>query len=297
MISRYYGKRLSIARLRDLANVGREGASMFSLAVAAEAIGYRTRAVRTDYDHLMKLELPAIAHWKGYHYVVLYEATESRVIVGDPAIGLLRIKRKEFEESWTYRLLLLSPTPELLEQEEQKTTVRRFLPLLNPYRVLLIQVLLASLLINLFGLATPIFTQTIIDRVLVHQDVQMLNMMLGGMLFIGVFATITTLLRRYLLIHISQKLSLRLASDLFTQIMKLPMSFFGKRKIGDILTRFADNRKVQDLITGNAIKTLLDVIMVIVYLSVMFVYDFHPDHEAQQPAAVRKTGGRAVEAD
>ena len=273
MISRYYGKRLSIARLRDLANVGREGASMYSLAAGAEAVGYRTRAVRTDYQHLMKLDLPAIAHWKGYHYIVVYEVTRFRVVVGDPAIGLIRMKRKEFEEGWTGRLLLLSPTPDLLEQEEQKTTVRRFLPLLKPYRLLLFEVLMASLLINLFGLATPIFTQTIIDKVLVHQDVQMLNMMLGGMLFIGIFSTLTVLLRRYLLIHISQKLSLRLASDLFTQIMKLPMSFFGKRKIGDILTRFADNRKVQDLITGSAINTLLDVIMVVVYLSVMFVYN------------------------
>ena len=273
MISRYYGKRLSVARLRDLANVGREGASMFSLANAAEAIGFSTRAVRTDFDHLIKLELPAIAHWKGYHYIVVYEATPHRVVIGDPGIGVLKITPEEFNEGWTQRLLMVSPTSALLDQEEQKTTVRRFLPLLTPYRMLLLEVLLASLLINLFGLAVPFFTQNIIDKVLVHQDLQMLNMMLGGMLLIGVFTIATTLLRRYLLIHISQKLSLRLASDLFSYVMKLPMSFFGKRKIGDILTRFGDNHKVQDLITGSAINTLLDVIMVVVYLSVMLAYN------------------------
>ena len=273
MISRYYGKRLSIARLRDLANVNREGASMFSLAAAAEAIGYATRAVRTDYEHLAQLELPAIAHWKGYHYIVLYAADEKRVTVGDPAIGLLRMSRQEFEKGWTGRLLLLTPTAALLEQEEQRTTLRRFLPLLKPHHTLLLEVFLASLLINLFALATPFFTQNIVDRVLVHQDVQLLNIMLVGMLIVGVFMTLTVLLRRYLLIHISQKLSLRLSSDLFRQVMKLPMSYFAKRKVGDILTRFADNRKVQDLITSSAINTLLDVLMVIVYLTVMLAYN------------------------
>ena len=273
MVSRYYGARLSISRLRDLANVSREGASMFGLAAAAEAIGFTTRAVRTDYQHLLSMELPAIAHWAGYHYIVIYEVSPTRVTVGDPAIGLIKIPRREFEKNWTGRLLILTPTPALHQQEEQKTTLKRFLPLLAPYKVLLLEVFLASLAINLFGLATPIFTQTIIDKVLVHQDVNMLNIMLGGMIIIGVFSTATVLLRRYLLVHISQKLSLRLASDLFRQIMTLRMGYFSKRKIGDILTRFGDNAKVQSLITGTAISTILDALMVIVYLGIMFSYN------------------------
>jgi ATP-binding cassette, subfamily B, bacterial HlyB/CyaB len=272
MISRYFGKRLSISRLRDMANVGREGASLFCLAEAAETLGYKTRAVRTDYENLLNVDLPAIGHWAGYHYIVLYEVHRKYVLVGDPAIGLIKIPREKFEKDWTGRLLLLEPTSKLLEQEEKKTSVKRFLGLLTPYRGLLFEVFIASLIINLFGIASPIFTQTVIDKVLVHQDVKMLNLMLGGMLIVGVFSTLTTLLRYNLLIHISQKLSIRMTSELFQQIMRLPITYFNNRKVGDIITRFGDNAKVRDLITSDAINTLLDTIMVIVYLGVMFYY-------------------------
>ena len=273
MVSRYYGFRASVGRLRDLANIGREGGSMYSLAGAAEAIGYTTRAVKTDYGHLLDLELPAIAHWKGYHYLVLYKARKNYVIVGDPAIGLIKMSQKEFEEGWTNRLLILTPTPRLEEVEEEKTTIKRFLPLLKPYRLLLLEVLLASLILDLLGLASPVFTQVIVDKVLVHQNANMLNIMLGGMLIVGTFQILTILLRRYLLIHISTKLSLRMVSDLFQHIMKLPMRYFHTRKIGDLLTRFNDNENIRELITGAAISTLLDILMIGVYLSLMLYYN------------------------
>ena len=273
MISKYFGVRLSITRLRDLANVGREGASMYSLAAAAEAIGFTTRAVRTDYDHLINIELPVIAHWAGYHYIVIYEVNDKYVISGDPAIGLIRIPRAEFEEKWTGRLLVTTPTIRLLEEEEVTNSIGRFVALLKPHHWLLFEVCIASLILNVFAIASPVFTQTIIDKVLIHQDAQMLNLMLGGMIIVGVFATLTTLLRYQLLIHLSQKLSVRMSSDLFRQIVKLPIKYFQMRKVGDILTRFGDNTKVRDLITSDAINTLLDAFMVLLYLALMFFYN------------------------
>ena len=153
MISRYYGIRLSVGRLREVANVGREGASMYNLANGAEQIGYVTRAIRTDDAHLEGLELPAIAHWKGYHYVVLYEVRGDRVIVGDPGIGLLKMSREEFNEGWTGRLLSLSPTSRLEENAPAKTTLGRYLPFFAPYRFLLFEVLIASVILEVLQLA------------------------------------------------------------------------------------------------------------------------------------------------
>lgn len=273
MISKYYGVRLSVGRLRDMANVSREGTSMYNLATAAETIGYNTRAVMTDYGHLSGLDLPAIAHWKGYHFIVLYKATNKHVIVGDPAIGLIKMKREEFETGWTGRLLLLAPTPRLEEIEHSKTTFRRFVPLLKPYKFLLFEVFLASLVLDLLGLASPIFTQTIVDKVLVHQNVKMLNIMLGGMLIVGAFQATTSLLRQYLLIHISSKLGMRMISDLFNHLMKLNMRYFRTRKIGDILTRFGDNETIREILTSASISTILDVMMVVLYLGLMFYYN------------------------
>lgn len=273
MISRYYGVRISVGRLRDIANVGREGASMYSLSAAAEKIGYTSRAVKTNYEYLKKVDLPAVAHWKGYHFIVLYKVRANEVIVGDPGVGLIKISRKEFEDGWTGRLLLLEPTSELDKVEDEKTTFKRFLPFVKPYRILLLEVLMASLILDLLGLASPIFTQTIVDKVLVHQDIKMLNIMLGGMLLVGIFQTLTTLLRQYILIHVSTKLSLIMETDLFKHITRLVMRYFHTRRIGDVLTRFGDINKIQSVMTGTAITAVLDVLMVMVYLSMMFYYN------------------------
>ncbi len=273
MISRYYGVDLSVGKLREKANVGRDGATMYSLALAAEALGYTTRAVKTDYQHLQGLNLPAVAHWKGYHYIVLYEVSGDRVIVGDPGIGLIKMSRKEFEAGWTGRLLLLTPTPKLEANERARTTFKRFLPYLAPFKLVLLEILLASLVLELLQLASPVFTQMIVDKVLVHQNVNMLNVMLVGMIFVGFFQLGTTLLRQYLLIHMSQKLSLRLNSDFFRHVLRLPMRYFNSRRLGDTLTRFADNARIQSLLTGTAISTILDCIMLLTGLGMMFYYN------------------------
>lgn len=273
MISRYYGVRLSVGRLRDLANVGREGASLHSLSVAAEKLGYTTRAVKTDYGHLMKTALPVIAHWKGYHYIVVYRVHEKHVVLGDPAAGLIKMKRQAFEAGWTGTLLLLNPTPQIAQHEHEQTTFRRFLPLIKPYRMILLEVFLASLLLDILGLSFPLFTRMIIDDVLVHQDVSLLNIMLSGMILVGVFHTLTAVLRQYLLIHVGTRLSLTMESGLFRHITGLTMRYFHTRRIGDILTRFSDLDEVREMMTGSLVTTLLDVLTIGVYLALMFYYN------------------------
>src|SRR5262249_12342721 len=133
MILRYYKKHVSINRLRELCNVGREGATLYSVAEAAEAVGLRARGIRASFEHLAKIGLPAIVHWEGFHYIVLYEVQRTHVIVADPAIGLRQLTRAEFEKGWTGYALLVEPTPKLDGVEESSTTFGRFLPLLKPY--------------------------------------------------------------------------------------------------------------------------------------------------------------------
>jgi subfamily B ATP-binding cassette protein HlyB/CyaB len=273
MIARFHGVKLSVGRLRETANIGREGTSMYSLALAAETIGFTCRAVKTDFSHLAGLPLPAVAHWKGYHYLVLYEVKGERVLVGDPALGLVPMSRQEFEAAWTGRLLLLTPTPRLAAAEPEKTTFKRFLPFLTPFRSLFFEVFLASLILQLLQLASPVFTQLIVDKVLVHQNVDMLNILLGGMLIVGSFQIGASLLRSYLLLHVSQQVSLRLTSDLFQQILRLPMRYFHSRKLGDTLSRFADSQKLQALLTSRVITTVLDLIMLVTGLSLMLYYN------------------------
>jgi ATP-binding cassette subfamily B protein len=273
MILRYFGRHVSINRLRDLANVSREGASLYSIAEAAETLGFHTRGVRAFYEHLEKVELPAIAHWEGFHYVVLYEVKPDRVVVADPAIGLRKMTREQFEKGWTNYLLLLTPTPKLERVEESKTTYGRFLPLLKPYRALLCEIFLASLVLQLFGLATPIFTQVIVDKVLVHKSTSMLNILLVGMLLIAVFQTATLALRYYLLVHTTRRIDMEMVVEFYRHVLSLPMRYFEERKVGDILKRFNENARIRDFLTGRALGVMLDCLMIFVYLALMFYYN------------------------
>jgi ATP-binding cassette, subfamily B, bacterial HlyB/CyaB len=273
MILRYYGKHVSINRLRDLANVSREGATLHSVAEAAESLGFETRGIRASYEHLLKVDLPGVAHWEGFHYIVLYEANPDGVVVADPAIGLRKLSREEFEKGWTGYLLLLTPTQKIEKVEESKTTFGRFLPLLKPYHGLLAEIFLASLVLQLFGLATPIFTQVIVDKVLVHKSTSMLNILLIGMMLIAVFQTATSALRYYLLVHTTRRIDMQMVVQFYSHILSLPMRYFEERKVGDILKRFNENARIRDFLTGRALGVTLDCLMIFVYLGLMFYYN------------------------
>ncbi len=273
MIMRYYGKHVSINRLRDLVNVSRDGATLYSVAEGAERLGFHTRGIRANYESLIKANLPAIAHWEGFHYIVLYEATPERVVVADPARGLIKMSREEFEKGWTGYLLLLTPTEKIEGVEESKTTFGRFLPMLKPYKRLLFEIFLASLILQLFGLATPIFTQVILDKALVQKNTSLLNTMLLGMVLVALFETLTTVLRYYLLSHTTRRIDMQMVVDFYRHILSLPMRYFEERKVGDILKRFNENARIRDFLTGRSLNVVLDCMMLFVYLGLMFYYN------------------------
>ncbi len=109
MIARFHGLDVTVKRLRELIDLGPEGTSLLSLGLAAAALGLDWRAVLTEFDHLAGLPLPAIAHWKDAHYLVLYALKGRKVLLADPAIGLIKMSRRLFERDWSRRLLLLTP--------------------------------------------------------------------------------------------------------------------------------------------------------------------------------------------
>jgi ATP-binding cassette, subfamily B, bacterial HlyB/CyaB len=275
MICKYYDKKVSVTRMRDMTNVSTEGATFMSLARAAESIGFNTRAIKGTWDTLPRTPLPAIIHWDGYHYIVLYEVQSDRVIVGDPGRGLLTIKKDEFIKRWTGYTLILEPSAAIGRVPEMKTTLSRFIGYLIPYRWLLLEILLCSFLISIFGLASPIFTQLIVDNVVVHQNVTLLNTVLAGMLVVTFFSMISGGLRTYLSEHLSMKLEMSMLSHFYRHVVSLPMKFFAMRKVGDILTRFEENDKIKELMTSSSISMFIDVLMVFVYLTVMFIYSVH----------------------
>jgi subfamily B ATP-binding cassette protein HlyB/CyaB len=273
MILRHYGKNVGINRLRSLVNVTQEGATLQSVADGAEALGFHARGIRTDMANLALVPTPAIAHWEGYHYIVLVDVKPNRITVADPGIGIRHLKPDEFAKGWTGYILQLEATAKVHQVEESKSTLARYLPMVKQYQGLLIEILIASLMLQLFGLAMPVFTQVLVDKVLVQHNGALLNALLIGMVMIAVFQAGTSLIREYLIIHTSRRIDLQMAIAFYRHALSLPLRFFEDRKVGDILLRFEENAKIRALLTGRTLTAVLDLSMIVVYLGLMFVYN------------------------
>lgn len=274
MIGRYWGKKFSINQIRPMANVDRKGASLWGLVNAAESIGFTTRPIKGTLKGLSEQNLPAIAHWEGNHYIVVYAISRNAVVVSDPAIGRLRLTHAQFRQGWTGYTLLVQPTQALQKAPEAQSGLWRFVELLKPYRIAFAEVLLASLLIQIFGLCTPIFTQILLDRVVVEQSTSTFFAAGTGLLIFSIFSLVMKSLRRYLLFHTANRIDLSLAVGFIAHALRLPQHYFDTRYVGDITSRINENRTIRRFLSGDALLTLIDLLMVFVYFGLMFWYSW-----------------------
>ncbi|AUT00322.1 peptidase C39 [Nostoc sp. CENA543] len=274
MIGRYWGKQFSVNLLRELANVDRNGSSLRGLTVAAESLGLNTRPVKASFEQLAKQKLPAIAHWQGKHYIVVYEITAKQVIIADPAIGQLTLSHQEFQANWTGYALLLEPTALFKDAQENTTPFWQFFELIKPHSVVMLEVFIASVFIQIFGLITPLFTQLILDSVVQQSSyVTLLAVGLGLMMF-SLFRVAMTGLRQYLIDHTANKINVALVVAFIRHTLRLPLSYFETRYVGDIISRLQENNKIQRLLSGEALSIILDLLTVFVYLGLMFWYSW-----------------------
>ena len=274
MVSRYWGKRFSVNRLRDIANVDRNGTSLRGLSTAAESIGFSTRPVKASLDQLAKQKLPAIVHWEGKHYIVVYEITPKSVIVADPAIGQLTLTHAEFKDNWTGYTLLLQPTAFFKDTPETVTPFWQFFELIKPHSLVMLEVFAASIFIQIFGLITPLFTQLILDRVVVQRSELTLFAVGLGLLIFSLFRVAMMGLRQYLLDHTAHKLDVALIVAFIRHTLRLPLNFFESRYVGDIISRVQENTKIQRFLSGEALSIVLDLITVFIYVGLMFWYSW-----------------------
>ncbi|MDY6901463.1 MAG: peptidase domain-containing ABC transporter, partial [Cyanobacteriota bacterium] len=274
MVGRYWGKYFSVSRLRDITNAGRSGASLRALASAAESVGFATRPVKATLEKFAEQSLPAIAHWEGNHYIVVYQITNTHVIVGDPAKGQCNLTRKEFNQGWTGYALLLQATSLLKDAENQEVGLWKFFELVKPHYKVLTEVFIASVIMQLFGLVTPIFTQLLLDRVLVQRSIPTLNAVGLGMIVFGLFSIAMSGVRSYLLTHTANRISVSLLVGFIKHTFRLPLSYFESRYVGDIISRIKENQKIQSFLTGQTLSIVLDMMTLVVYLSLMFAYSW-----------------------
>lgn len=273
MLSLFHGKRININQIRQLCDVGQYGTSLLLLAETAEKIGLTARGVRVNYAGLMKLNTPAICHWGRNHFVVLYEISETSAIVADPEIGILTLDREEFVHNFSGFALELTVTPEHGKHFQAKSSFSILLPIIASHQKALRDIFIGSAAVQLLSLALPMFTQVVLDKVVVHQSISMLNMLLFGMVILTLFQSAISYLRSFVLTFVSLKIDQTLLISFYRHLLSLPIRFFEDRTIGEVVTRFKENDKIRNLLCGPAVTIVLDLLMAFVLVAIIFSYN------------------------
>ncbi len=272
MICRHYGKFVGLGHLRDMSNITLDGASMRSLAEAAGKLGLAGQAVRMNMASLARSRLPAICHWGGYHWVAVYRVTERHVYMADPAAGRVRHSHADFMGQFSGNALLLRPTDAFTTEPVGATTLAQLPPLLFAHRRTIAGILACALALSLMGLATPLFTQLIIDRVLGERNLSLLRVMMTGMVVLFVFQTLLNIIKSQLTFRAAARIDLQLFGDLFDHLFRLPLLFFKTRRTRDLAALFNENRRLQSFLTGNAVNLSIDLFSMTLYLGAMCLY-------------------------
>jgi ATP-binding cassette subfamily B protein len=274
MVSQYWGKRFSLHTLCRLARVDQTGSSLTGLLTAAETLGYEGLAVKADLSNLASLTDPWIAHWQGIHYVVVWQCTENRVLIGDPAIGKRSLTVTEFTDNWTGYALLLSPTPRLDTQPNEKISLHQFWQSLRHYRHLIVQIIFASFLMQVFGILTPLVTQIAIDHLLTQKNLVILNLLTTGFLCFGIWQISLKAVRQYLLDYFAQRMDIVLLGGFVNHLLRLPLQFFISRPLGDLIACVQENRKIQIFLTRQAVSITLDALMTVISVGLLASYNW-----------------------
>jgi ATP-binding cassette subfamily B protein len=290
MISRYYGRNFSIDKLRQLTEIGKQGVSLFSISTAAEKIGFRTISVQVNIASLIKdAPKPCIIHWKQNHFVVLYKVKGNNFYIAEPALGLIKLSKKEFEKNWlssssptgnTGVALLLEPRPEFDKNEFDDSYTNRKLKTfssiflyLKPYKKLVVQLLIGLLLGSLLQLIFPLLTQSIVDVGVNTGNLSFVYIILFSQLALFAGRLSVEFIRGWILYHISSRINIAILTDFLIKLMKLPMGYFDSKKTGDIMQRMNDHHRIQNFLTGTSLNTLFSVFNLITFSFVIALYN------------------------
>lgn len=273
MIASFHGHDVDLAGLRRRFSTSLKGATLARMMVMAGQLGFTCRPLKLDMDDLRQLKTPCVLHWDLNHFVVLKSVGKRGIVIHDPARGIRKLRMEEVSEHFTGVALELSPAADFAPVRERQAvslraltgTVRGLLPALG-------QILLLALALEVFALAGPFYMQWVIDQVLVSVDRDLLTLLGLGFIGIAIFSAIITAARSWAVTWLGATLNVQWASNLFGHLMQLPLDWFEKRHVGDVVSRFNSIQTIQKTLTTQFIDSLLDGAMSLVTLVVMGFY-------------------------
>jgi len=286
MIAGFHGKKFSIQYLRDRCFITRSGVSLLGISDAAESIGFKTLGAKLTWDQLSReAPIPCIVHWNQNHFVVVVKTSKKKVLVADPALGMVRYSVKEFKKNWISGTnegqevglcLLLEPTPEFyhLEGDVHKRSSFRFLfSYFRPHRRFYLQLILGMLVGSIILLIPPFLTQAVVDIGINNQDIGFIYLVLIAQLFLIAGRTSIEFIRSWILLHMSTRINISLISDYLIKLMRLPARFFDSKLTGDILQRIGDHSRIESFLTQSTLGIVFSIFNLLIFSSVLALYN------------------------
>ena len=270
MLLRFHGVGADPAQIRHQAGTPTFGTA--DMIRCAREFGLKARELKTNWARLAKTPLPAIAVLKDGGFLLLGKVGDDKVVVQStrtPRPELMT--REDLEAIWDGRLVLMTRRANLAELS-RRFDVTWFLGAIHKYRHQLGEVLVASFFLQLFALVSPLFFQVVIDKVLVHRSISTLDVLVVGLLGIGLFETIVGILRTYLFSHATNRIDVELGARLFQHLLALPTAYFQTRRVGDSVARVRELESIRTFLTSSALTLVIDLFFTFVFLGVMFVY-------------------------
>ncbi len=281
MICKYHNYDVSIHKLRTECDKELRGVSLFGIHQAALKLGFSSTPLKLTPELFFRdAQLPCILHWKGNHYIVVYKISKNKVYLGDPGVGKLVLNKMDFIQYWTQEkdlgvALFLHPTTELKHTSEQSKTNNGLIKIISHlvrYKKLLWQLGIGALVVSLLNLAFPFLTQALVDQGIGNQNISFLFAILIAQFVLFASRTLTEFMRGWILIHVGARVNVAVLSEFLIKLMGLPLSYFGKRNIGDILQRINDHKKIEEFLTSYSVGFIFSIFNLIIFSIVMAIY-------------------------
>lgn len=279
-IAKHYGRNFTLCRIREAVGTGQFGTTLLGLKRGAETLGFKASTVKTSpelLNHIDKAPLPAIIHWQGNHWVVLYGKKGKKCVISDPAVGIRYLSPKDLVAGWTdWLMLLLEPDPELFYQGEDDNIAGfwRFFRRIWNFRSILAQALPLNLLLGILSLASPFLLQILTDDVLVRGDTKLLTTMAIAVVVMNLISSSLSWVQSNLIAHFAQRLQLGLVLDFCRQILRLPLSYYEARRSGEIVSRLRDINQINQLVSQVVISLPSKSFIAVISLALMTFYSW-----------------------
>jgi ATP-binding cassette, subfamily B, bacterial CvaB/MchF/RaxB len=273
MISSYHGRRIDLNTLRRRHPVSLKGATLRALIQVASQMHFVCRPLRFELGHLKRLHMPTIVHWDMNHFVVLKSVTSRGILVHDPALGERFYPIAEASKHLTGVAVELSPSEGFRPKDERaRLPFSTFWTQLNGSRHALIQILILSAVLEIFVIASPFYLQLTIDEVIARGDADLLIVLALGFGLLGAIKVGSTAIRSLVILVVQNVLHFQIGARLFHHLVRLPIAYFEKRHIGDILSRFTSIEPIRSALAEGMIAATIDGLMALATLAMIVVY-------------------------